>query len=91
MYPGERSAVFTLHRVTLSSYFNTAPALPCSSPEGAGRAWGCGVVMVVLWLGATMERETLGGVGDGELGRWDTYILDTGDCAPYKLNTFSTM
>ena len=55
----------------------------------SGTDGGCGVVMVVVWTGATLERETLGGVGVGELGRWDTYILDTGDCAPHRLKTLS--
>ena len=49
MFPGDRSGVWTFHRVTLSWHFNTAPALPCSvgtSPRGEGRTeeWviGCG-------------------------------------------------
>ena len=70
MYPGDRSAVFTLHRVTLSSYFNTAPALPCSSPEGGGQTGvrgGDGGVVVGSNHG---KRDTGrgGGWGVGEVG-----------------------
>ena len=84
MYPGDRSGVLTLQRVTLNSHFNH-----CSSPallvtERSGQAGvgggGCGGGAVD---GDNLEREIREGRG--------TYILDTGDCAPYKLKTFSTM
>ena len=74
-----------MQRVTLNSHFNhcSSPALLVTARSGQAGVRGGGAVVVVLWMEITWKERSVRGVV--------TYILDTGDCAPYKLNTFSTM
>ena len=84
MYPGDRSGVLTLQRVTLNSHFNhcSSPALLVTERSGQAGVGG-GAVVVVLWMEITWKERSVRGVV--------TYILDTGDCAPHRLKTLSTM